>query len=79
MRDGAVLTEKLAPTVLNMVGDSVPNVRFNVAITLGKMALIADPQQYEMSLKPSLETLSRDQDFDVRFFAIKARKAMEEK
>lgn len=79
VRDGAVLTEKLAPTVLNMVGDSVPNVRFNVAITLGKMALIADPQQYEMSLKPSLETLSRDQDFDVRFFAIKARKAMEEK
>lgn len=76
--EGLVLTNKLAPTVLNMVGDSVPNVRFNVAITLGKMSLIADAAHFELHLKPALETLSRDSDFDVRFFAIKARKAMEE-
>jgi len=61
-----------------MVPDTVPNVRFNVAITLGKMSLIADAKQIEMSLKPALDTLSRDADFDVRFFAIKAWKAMEE-
>lgn len=78
VRDKIVLSEKLSPTVLGMVSDMVPNVRFNVAITLGKMALIAETQALELSLKPALETLSRDQDFDVRFFAVKALNALEE-
>lgn len=77
--EGLILTEKLAPTVLNLVQDVVPNVRFNVAITLGKMALIAEAKQYEGSLKPALETLSRDSDYDVRFFAIRARKEFDQK
>mmetsp|Transcript_16067 Transcript_16067/g.16197 ORF Transcript_16067/g.16197 Transcript_16067/m.16197 type:complete len:100 (+) Transcript_16067:14-313(+) len=62
--------------VLNMVGDAVPNVRFTVARTLQLMAKAANISSDEVN--ESLATLAADSDRDVRYFANKAIKDIQE-
>ena len=71
-----VIRSSVLETVNNLVSDTVPNIRFNVAKCLevlaerlhgepGGQALVVD------GIIPGLEKLQGDPDADVRFFAIK--------
>ena len=70
---GADITERqLLPTVLQMATDSVANVRFNVAKTLARITPILDASVTQSQIKPCLEKLNSDSDFDVRYYASEA-------
>merc|ERR1711953_926852 len=70
---GPEITERLMlPTVLNMASDMVANVRFNVAKTLCRIAPKLASNTLQGQIKPVLNKLNEDQDFDVRFFASEA-------
>jgi len=70
-----VITDKMLPLVIKMAEDPVPNIRFNVAKTLG--GLIArlkededeDSAPYLQKIKDCLSVLCSDKDRDVQFFA----------
>jgi serine/threonine-protein phosphatase 2A regulatory subunit A len=50
----------------------VPNVRFNVAKILEKMAGLVPRPVMESSIRPVLLELAEDSDMDVRFYARQA-------
>jgi hypothetical protein len=50
----------------------VPNVKFNVAKMLERMAPLTDPTVVESTIKPALRELTEDGDVDVRFYAAQA-------
>lgn len=54
------------------VGPQVPNVKFNVAKILERMAPLVDRNVIESSIRPCLLELSDDGDMDVRFYARQA-------
>ncbi len=58
--------------------DQVPNIRFNVAKGLELMAPVCGAQVYEAQIRPVLSLLLEDTDRDVRFFAERATKSLEE-
>jgi len=70
---GAVLQ-----TVLTLVDDPIPNIRFNVAKSLEVLAatlLESGPMGQEViqrTIVPVVETLKEDTDADVRYFASRA-------
>ena len=64
-----VLAREVLPKVLNLAGDPVPNVRFNVAFLLRDLKTAIDPADMEGTAVPMLQRLTRDEDFDVRYFA----------
>ncbi|XP_065189839.1 serine/threonine-protein phosphatase 2A 65 kDa regulatory subunit A alpha isoform-like [Sycon ciliatum] len=75
----AVGAELVHSSVLNVIvqlaSDSVANVRFNVARTLGRLAAILDKDHRSVvtsEIKPVLERLNQDSDPDVKFFATEA-------
>ena len=70
---GPEITERLMlPTVLNMASDMVANVRFNVAKTITRIGPKLNSTALQGQIKPALNKLNEDQDFDVRFFASEA-------
>jgi serine/threonine-protein phosphatase 2A regulatory subunit A len=77
MEAETVMTEIL-PLVLEMAMDNVANIRFNVAKALEKIAVVCGPGVYTTEVRPVLEILVDDQDRDVRFFAEKALKLLDE-
>ena len=52
--------------------DRVPNIRFNVAKLMEKVAPIVDGAVVEQTIRPCLRELSEDKDGDVRFYAQRA-------
>lgn len=70
-------TEIIDP-LLQLAGDGIPNIRFNVAKGLeiiGKTfgSVIPDGQMLvAQRIKPALEQLSKDSDADVQYYAARA-------
>ena len=70
-----IIKEKVLPTVIELVDDPIPNVRFNVAKSLEVLVpILKQNSTAEISTKviEVLNKLSKDSDVDVRFFAEKA-------
>ena len=62
--------DKLFPIVKGLVADLVPNVRFNVALTLRILAdKVGGKKIYGDEISKLLKQLSADSDKDVKFFA----------
>jgi len=73
---GADITERLLlPTVLGMAGDSVANVRFNVAKTILSISKVLPAAAIQSQVRPCIEKLNTDSDFDVRYYASEASMA----
>ena len=81
------IEQLLLPTIIKLSEDSVPNVRFNVAKTLGQIDIEAKVMEEKVSkfitfsmvvyfiffkVKPALKTLSEDKDADVVYYANQA-------
>lgn len=67
-----VIAEKMLPVVTGMTSDPIPNIRFNVAKTLGIIAPFLFPSHKKIAeeqIKPALDKLAQDSDQDVRYFA----------
>ncbi len=71
-----LLQSQLLPAIVNYARDSVPNLRFNVAKALERLAPKIDASTAARVVKPALTTLSRDPDEDVRFYALRALAAI---
>ncbi|KAH8258950.1 hypothetical protein KR038_011071 [Drosophila bunnanda] len=67
-----ITTNLMLPTVLQLADDPVPNVRFNVAKTLQKIAPFVDACAIVDQVKPTLDKLNADKDSDVKYFAAEA-------
>lgn len=72
-----VIQENVLATVLSLVQDPIPNIRFNVAKCLEVLAisLATTPEGNEVAktrVVPALQQLKGDSDPDVRFFSGKA-------
>lgn len=65
------VSETLLPMAIRMSEDPVPNVRFNVAETLGKIAAHVDTGAIA-TLKPVLMTMCNDPDTDVKYYSFMA-------
>ncbi|KAG7350297.1 peptidase C14 caspase catalytic subunit-like protein [Nitzschia inconspicua] len=76
--DPAIAQVELLPILLEMAIDPVPNIRFNVAQSLGNLGSICDLMTYEQQILPVLSLLQEDLDRDVRFYADKASAKLEE-
>ncbi len=50
----------------------MPNVRFNVAKNLERIAPLVDATVIDSTIKPCLQELGEDADTDVRFYARQA-------
>ena len=74
----AIAQMEVLPILLEMATDTVPNIRFNVAQSLGSMGSICDASTYEQQVLPVLSLLQEDMDRDVRFYADKAASKLEE-
>lgn len=66
------MERQLLPFLLRLARDPVPNVRFNVAKAFERLAPGLERSVLATQVRPSLETLSRDTDADVRYYAGKA-------
>ncbi len=62
----------MLPAITAQARDPVPNIRFNVAKALQRLAKRVEPAAVAGSLKPTLAALTADPDADVRYFAGKA-------
>mmetsp|Transcript_15064 Transcript_15064/g.35892 ORF Transcript_15064/g.35892 Transcript_15064/m.35892 type:complete len:105 (-) Transcript_15064:1139-1453(-) len=62
----------MLPAVVGCSKDRVPNIRFNVAKLMEKVAPIVDGTVVQQTIRPCLLDLADDQDADVRFFAKRA-------
>lgn len=67
-----VMQARVVPAILRMSADAVPNVRFNVAKSLQRLAPRMDASFVGGHVRPVLTTLTEDADEDVRYFAAKA-------
>lgn len=91
--DVDVIRSEVLAVVLSLAEDRIPNIRFNVAkalevlaVRLGSLAPLqaAAPNESEAirlikdGVLPALETLTRDKDADVRFFAEKGHAIAED-
>lgn len=71
------IRSSILPAVVNLSGDRIPNIRFNVAKAFEVLSVSLAPQQGGRDLVaneilPAIEKLRSDSDADVRFFADKA-------
>ena len=55
-----------------MASDSVANVRFNVAKTLQEISKVVPAAALQAQVRPCIEKLNNDSDFDVRYYASEA-------
>lgn len=76
--DPTIAQIEVLPILFEMATDPVPNIRFNVALSLGTMGAICDVTTYEQQLLPVLNLLQEDLDRDVRFYADKAAMKLED-
>lgn len=76
--DPGIAQVEVLPILLEMATDLVPNIRFNVAQSLGDMGSICETTTYEQQILPVLGLLQEDMDRDVRFYADKAAAKLEE-
>lgn len=68
-----VINTSMLPLVLRMAQDKVPNVRFNVAKTLGQLVALLDTTAVSTRIKPCLSKMSTDDtDRDVKLYAQQA-------
>lgn len=67
-----VIHNSMLPLVIRMADDSVPNIRFNVAKTLGVLIKNLDANTIQTKVKPTLTKLYEDSDRDVKFYASQA-------
>merc|ERR1712063_20122 len=72
-----VIDSTLLPLVERMVTDTVPNIRFKVARSLGLMAKHVESTIVQARIIPALETLLKDSDKDVRYYATLAMKQIQ--
>lgn len=72
--DAKLLTTKVLPFLNDLVGDKVPNIRFNLALSYLKVAevLKSDKDLIKNDILKNLNILANDSDTDVRFFANKS-------
>jgi len=76
-----VVNDTIAPAMLGLAADPIPNIRFNVAKSLESVAGTLKQLQLAPLLttriRPTLARLStEDTDGDVRYFASKALQAL---
>ena len=67
-----MLVDVTLPVVGGMVSDPIPNIRFNVAKTLGSIVphlLPSHKKVVEDQIKTFLEKMVQDSDQDVRYYA----------
>ncbi|KAK6462397.1 armadillo-type protein [Scheffersomyces coipomensis] len=83
--DYPIITKKILPFINNLIVDSVPNIRFNVAksyLIIGE-TLIKNKRKFNLSdeelnkiinteILVNLEKLQNDEDVDVRYFSSKS-------
>lgn len=67
-----VLRGAMLPAVVACAKDKVPNVKFNAAKMLERIAPLLDRAALEGTVKPALRELAEDGDADVRFYAAQA-------
>lgn len=72
-----VIGDSVLETVLSMVDDPIPNIRFNVAKAFEVLSTVLSQTPegrgvVQARIVPGLEKLKEDSDADVRFFAGKA-------
>ena len=75
--DPAQARVELLPMILEMATDTVPNIRFNVAKGLEKMAPVVGRSAVETQIRPVLAMLMEDSDRDVRYYAKQTMDAIE--
>lgn len=65
---------QLLPVLLSFATDAVPNLRFNLAKALEKLApsLADEPALVASAVKPALTSLLQDRDDDVRYYSRRA-------
>jgi len=76
--ESSIVKTEIVPIVLDMSTDPVANIRFNVAKGLEQVSLVAGKEVYQSQIRPILSMLMDDDDRDVRFFADKTSKQLEE-
>jgi len=67
-----VIHNSMLPLVIRMADDPVPNIRFNVAKTMGILVKHLDATTIQTKVKPTLTKLYEDADRDVKFYASQA-------
>nr|VWO96708.1 Protein phosphatase 2A structural subunit [Ganoderma boninense] len=72
-----VVRDSVLDMLLQLAGDPIPNIRFNVAKALENIATsfgdtAVGRELVQTKIAPALEALKNDQDADVRFFATRA-------
>ncbi|CAO3692720.1 unnamed protein product [Rhizopus stolonifer] len=72
-----IVADKILPTVVGLVEDPIPNVRFNVAKSLEVLTPIlkqspGTEQLLSTTVNEALQKLTKDTDVDVKWFAEKA-------
>ncbi|KAI8978501.1 armadillo-type protein [Pilobolus umbonatus] len=70
-----ITTIYILPAILDLHKDRVPNIRFNVALSLKRLTPTLSRRVYHNNVKPVLELLRRDKDVDVVYYA---KSAMQE-
>ncbi|KAG1671645.1 hypothetical protein FOA52_006876 [Chlamydomonas sp. UWO 241] len=66
---GDVLINSMLPVIVGASKDKVPNVKFNVAKMLQRIAPLLDRPIVDRTIRPCLSELCDDGDMDVRFYA----------
>jgi serine/threonine-protein phosphatase 2A regulatory subunit A len=67
-----VFVSSMLPVLVSCAKDRVPNVKFNVAKVLERVAPLVDHSVVTQTIKPCLTELSEDADADVQFYARQA-------
>lgn len=67
-----VFVNTMLPVLVGCGKDRVPNVKFNVAKVLERVAPLVDNIVIQQTIKPCLAELAEDQDVDVQFYAKQA-------
>jgi serine/threonine-protein phosphatase 2A regulatory subunit A len=70
--DMHTLQGELLAFIVGFAQDRVPNIRFNVAKALERLALKIEPVARAGSVRPALMLLASDAEDDVKFFATRA-------
>jgi serine/threonine-protein phosphatase 2A regulatory subunit A len=67
-----VFVSTMLPVLVGCAKDRVPNVKFNVAKVLERVAPLVDNNVIQHTIKPCLNELAEDGDADVQFYARQA-------
>ena len=70
--DSQTFQQSILPFIVRFSKDPVPNIRFNVAKALEKLATKIDDSTKVALVRPTLFALAGDVDDDVKFYASRA-------